>query len=243
MAGRRSGGGGSGKKRGVTSGGDRLLHTRVKSAKGRKISSTKWLQRQLNDPYVQQAQKMGLRSRAAFKLSELDDRFKFLKTGANIIDLGAAPGGWVQVALERCGPKGYVVGIDLLEIEPLAGAEMIQGDFLDDDAPDRIRALMDGDADVVLSDMAASSTGHKSTDHLRIMSLLEVAIDFAKDVLKPGGVFVGKVLQGGTENELLASLKKDFESVKHAKPAASRSDSAEVYVIATGFRGRKTDPE
>lgn len=243
MAGRRSGGGGSGKKRGVTRGGDRLLHTRVKSAKGRKISSTKWLQRQLNDPYVQQAQKMGLRSRAAFKLSELDDRFKFLKTGANIIDLGAAPGGWVQVALERCGPKGYVVGIDLLEIEPLAGAEMIQGDFLDDDAPDRLRALMEGDADVVLSDMAASSTGHKSTDHLRIMSLLEVAIDFAKDVLKPGGVFVGKVLQGGTENELLASLKKDFESVKHAKPAASRSDSAEVYVIATGFRGRKTDPE
>lgn len=237
MAGRR----GSGKKRGESSGGDRLLHTRVKSAKGRKLSSTKWLQRQLNDPYVQQAQKMGLRSRAAFKLSELDDRFKFLKTGANVIDLGAAPGGWVQVALERCGPKGYVVGIDLLEIEPLAGAELIQGDFLDDDAPERLRALMDGDADVVLSDMAASSTGHRSTDHLRIMALLEVAIDFAKDVLKPGGVFVGKVLQGGTENELLAALKKDFETVKHAKPAASRSDSAEVYVIATGFRGRKTD--
>jgi len=242
MAGRR-GSSGSGKKRGETSGGDRLLHTRVKSAKGRKISSTKWLQRQLNDPYVQQAQKMGLRSRAAFKLSELDDRFKFLKTGANVIDLGAAPGGWIQVALERCGPKGYVVGIDLLEIEPLAGAELIQGDFLDDDAPDRLRALMDGDADVVLSDMAASSTGHKSTDHLRIMALLEVAIDFAKDVLTPGGVFVGKVLQGGTENELLASLKKDFETVKHAKPAASRSDSAEVYVIATGFRGHKTDEE
>jgi len=241
MAGRRGGSGGSGKKRGVTSGGDRLLHTRVKSAKGRKISSTKWLQRQLNDPYVQQAQKLGLRSRAAFKLSELDDRFKFLKTGANVIDLGAAPGGWIQVALVRCGPKGYVVGIDLLEIEPLAGAELIQGDFLDDDAPDRLRALMDGDADVVLSDMAASSTGHKATDHLRIMSLLEVAIDFAKDVLKPGGVFVGKVLQGGTENDLLASLKKDFQSVKHAKPAASRSDSAEVYVIATGFRGRKTE--
>lgn len=232
---------GGGKKRNAGSGGDRLLHTRVKSAKGRKLSSTKWLQRQLNDPYVQQAQKLGLRSRAAFKLMELDDRFKFLKTGANIIDLGAAPGGWVQVALERCGPKGYVVGIDLLEIEPLAGAELIQGDFLDDDAPDRLRALMDGDADVVLSDMAASSTGHRSTDHLRIMSLLEVAVDFAIDVLKPGGVFVGKVLQGGTENELLTALKKDFKTVKHAKPPASRSDSAEVYVIATGFRGRDRD--
>lgn len=237
MAGR----GGTGKKRGSGSGGDRLLHTRVKSAKGRKLSSTKWLQRQLNDPYVQQAQKMGLRSRAAFKLMELDDKFKFLKTGANIIDLGAAPGGWVQVALERCGPKGYVVGIDLLEIEPLAGAELIQGDFLDDDAPDRLRAMMDGDADVVLSDMAASSTGHRATDHLRIMSLLEVAVDFATDVLKPGGVFVGKVLQGGTENELLTLLKKDFKTVKHAKPPASRSDSAEVYVVAAGFRGRDAD--
>lgn len=218
--------------------GDRQLHTRVKSAKGRKLSSTKWLQRQLNDPYVQKAQKQGLRSRAAFKLMELDDRFKLLRPGANVIDLGAAPGGWVQVALERCGPKGYVVGIDLLEIEPLAGADLIQGDFLDDDAPDRLRALMDGDADVVLSDMAASSTGHKATDHLRIMGLLEVAVDFAADVLKPGGVFVGKVLQGGTENELLAALKKDFEVVKHAKPPASRADSAEVYVVATGFRGR-----
>lgn len=238
MPGRRGG-----KKRGAGSGGDRLLHTRVKSAKGRKLSSTKWLQRQLNDPYVQQAQKMGLRSRAAFKLMELDDKFKFLKPGANIIDLGAAPGGWVQVALERCGQKGYVVGIDLLEIEPLAGAELIQGDFLDDDAPDRLRALMDGDADVVLSDMAASSTGHRATDHLRIMSLLEVAVHFAKEVLKPGGVFVGKVLQGGTENELLTALKKDFKVVKHAKPPASRADSAEVYVVATGFRGRDTDPD
>ncbi len=240
MPGRRGG-----KKRGAGSGGDRLLHTRVKSAKGRKLSSTKWLQRQLNDPYVQQAQKMGLRSRAAFKIMILAPgfKFKFLKPGANIIDLGAAPGGGVQVALERCGQKGYVVGIDLLEIEPLAGAELIQGDFLDDDAPDRLRALMDGDADVVLSDMAASSTGHRSTDHLRIMSLLEVAVHFAKEVLKPGGVFVGKVLQGGTENELLTALKKDFKVVKHAKPPASRADSAEVYVVATGFRGRGTDPE
>lgn len=238
MPGRRGG-----KKRGAGSGGDRLLHTRVKSAKGRKLSSTKWLQRQLNDPYVQQAQKMGLRSRAAFKLMELDDKFKFLNPGANIIDLGAAPGGWVQVALERCGQKGYIVGIDLLEIEPLAGAELIQGDFLDDDAPDRLRALMDGDADVVLSDMAASSTGHRSTDHLRIMSLLEVAVHFATEVLKPNGVFVGKVLQGGTENELLAMLKKDFKAVKHAKPPASRADSAEVYVVATGFRGRDSASE
>lgn len=234
-----------GGKRGArsTGTGDRQLHTRVKSAKGRKLSSTKWLQRQLNDPYVQQAQKLGLRSRAAFKLMELDDKFKFLKPGSNVIDLGAAPGGWVQVALERCGPKGYVVGIDLLEIEPLAGADLIQGDFLDDDAPDRLRALMDGDADIVLSDMAASSTGHRSTDHLRIMGLLEVAVDFAADVLKPGGVFVGKVLQGGTENQLLTALKKDFKAVKHAKPPASRSDSAEVYVVATGFRGRGNDPQ
>lgn len=222
---------------GKPSAASRGLHTRVKTAKGRKLSSTRWLQRQLNDPYVQEAKRLGYRSRAAFKLIELDDKFGFLKSGQRIIDLGAAPGGWTQVAIERIGRKGHVVGIDLLEMEGIAGADLIQGDFLDDDAPERLRALMGGPADIVLSDMAASSTGHPPTDHLRIIGLLEVAIDFAQDVLSPGGVFVGKVLQGGTENQLLSMLKRDFKTVKHAKPPASRSDSAEVYVVAQGFRG------
>lgn len=217
---------------------NRGLHTRVKTAKGRRMSSTLWLQRQLNDPYVQEAKRLGYRSRAAFKLIELDDKFHFLKPGARIIDLGAAPGGWTQVSMQRIGNKGHVIGIDLLEIEAVAGADLIQGDFLEDDAPDRIKALMGGPADVVLSDMAASSTGHPQTDHLRIIGLLEVAIDFAVEVLAPGGSFVGKVLQGGTENQLLTLLKQSFKSVKHAKPPASRADSAEVYVVATGFKGR-----
>jgi len=227
MAGKRSGKGT----------GNRGLHTRVKTAKGRRPSSTRWLQRQLNDPYVQEAKRQGYRSRAAFKLIELDDKFKFLKKGAKVIDLGAAPGGWTQVAMERIGDNGHVIGIDLQEMEAIPGAELIQGDFLDDDAPDRLKALLGGQADIVLSDMAAASTGHPQTDHLRIMALLEVAADFAADVLAPGGTFVGKVLQGGTENELLAALKRDFKTVKHAKPPASRSDSAEIYVVATGFRG------
>ncbi len=225
------------KRRGKSSG-NRGLHTRVKTAKGRKLSSTRWLQRQLNDPYVQEAKRLGYRSRAAFKLIELDDKFGFLKKNAKVIDLGAAPGGWTQVAMERIGEGGHVIGIDLLEMEAIPGADLIQGDFLDDDAPERLRALLGGQADVVLSDMAAASTGHPQTDHLRIMGLLEVAADFAADMLAPGGAFVGKVLQGGTENELLAALKRDFKAVKHAKPPASRSDSAEVYVVATGFRGR-----
>ncbi|MGJ3261202.1 MAG: RlmE family RNA methyltransferase [Rhodospirillales bacterium] len=225
------------KRRGKSSG-NRGLHTRVKTAKGRKLSSTRWLQRQLNDPYVQEAKRLGYRSRAAFKLIELDDKFGFLKKNAKVIDLGAAPGGWTQVAMERIGEGGHVIGIDLLEMEAIPGADLIQGDFLDDDAPERLKALLGGQADVVLSDMAAASTGHPQTDHLRIMGLLEVAADFAADVLAPGGAFVGKVLQGGTENELLAALKRDFKAVKHAKPPASRSDSAEVYVVATGFRGR-----
>lgn len=229
---------GKGGKKGT---GNRGLHTRVKTAKGRRLSSTRWLQRQLNDPYVIEAKKLGYRSRAAFKLIELDDKFHFLSKGAKVIDLGAAPGGWTQVALQRIGDKGHVVGIDLLEMEAIPGADLIEGDFLDDDAPDRLKVLLGGSADIVLSDMAAASTGHPQTDHLRIMGLLEVAVDFAADVLTPGGTFVGKVLQGGTENELLAALKRDFRTVKHAKPPASRSDSAEVYVVAMGFRGGKED--
>ncbi len=228
-------------KRGGKGSGNRGLHTRVKTAKGRRLSSTRWLQRQLNDPYVQEAKRQGYRSRAAFKLIELDDKFRFLTKGAKVIDLGAAPGGWTQVAMSRIGADGHVVGIDLQEMEAIPGADLIQGDFLDDDAPDRLKALLGGRANVVLSDMAAASTGHPQTDHLRIMGLLEVAVDFAADVLAPGGAFVGKVLQGGTENDLLTALKRDFKTVKHAKPPASRSDSAEVYVVATGFRGNHPD--
>jgi len=223
-------------KDGKKGAGNRGLHTRVKTAKGRKISSTRWLQRQLNDPYVIEAKRLGYRSRAAFKLIELDDKFHFLNKGAKVIDLGAAPGGWTQVAMQRIGTQGHVVGIDLQEMEAIAGADLIQADFLDDDAPDRLKDLLGGEADLVMSDMAAAATGHPQTDHLRIMGLLEAAVDFAADVLAPGGAFIGKVLQGGTENELLAALKRDFKTVKHAKPPASRSDSAEVYVVAMGFR-------
>jgi 23S rRNA (uridine2552-2'-O)-methyltransferase len=227
---------GPGKAAGKPGTASRGLHTRVKTAKGRRMSSTLWLQRQLNDPYVMEAKRLGYRSRAAFKLIELDDKFHVLKPGARVVDLGAAPGGWTQVSMQRIGTKGHVVGIDLLEIEAVAGADLIRGDFLDDDAPERIKALMGGPADVVLSDMAASATGHPQTDHLRIMSLLEVAVEFATDVLAPGGAFIGKVLQGGTENQLLTALKQNFKIVKHAKPPASRSDSAEVYVVAMGFK-------
>jgi 23S rRNA (uridine2552-2'-O)-methyltransferase len=232
-----------GKGRSEKGGADRALRTRVKSARGRKVSSTRWLERQLNDPYVQKAKRMGYRSRAAFKLIELDDKFHFLTKGAKILDLGAAPGGWTQVALERAGKDARVVGIDLLEIEAIVGADLLQGDFLDDDAPERLRHHLDGPADVVLTDMAASATGHTQTDHLHIMVLLEAAVDFAAEVLAPGGAFVGKVLQGGTENQLLAALKRQFKVVKHAKPPASRSDSAEIYVVAMGFRGRESDQE
>lgn len=215
----------------------RGLTATVKTAKGRKASSTRWLQRQLNDPYVEEAKRRGYRSRAAFKLTELDDRFHFLGPNKRVVDLGAAPGGWAQVAVERC-PGGQVVGIDLKEIEPVAGAELIVGDFLEPGADDTLKALLGGPADVVLSDMAASSTGHAATDHLKIMALLEAAADFAAEVLAEDGAFVGKVLQGGAETELLAALKRDFRSVRHAKPPASRSDSAETYVVALGFRGR-----
>ena len=219
--------------------GGRDLKVRVRSS-GRTQASRRWLERQLNDPYVASARREGLRSRAAFKLMEIDDRAKLLKPGAKVVDLGAAPGGWSQVAAKRvrAGSGGRVVAIDLLAMDPLPGVDFLQLDFLDPDAPERLKALLGGPADVVLTDMAANATGHRATDHLKIMGLAEAAAEFAREVLKPGGAFLAKVLQGGTEVELLASLKRDFASVKHVKPAASRSDSAELYVLATGFRGR-----
>jgi 23S rRNA (uridine2552-2'-O)-methyltransferase len=226
---RGSGGGraGSGRRKSV----------RVKTARGRKISSTRWLQRQLNDPYVQEAQRQGYRSRAAFKLLDLDERYGFLRPGARVLDLGAAPGGWSQVAAQAVGSNGTVVAIDIQEIEPLAGVTVLQGDIYDEDLPERVKAALGGPADVVMSDMAAPSTGHAATDHLRTMALLEAAYDIARDLLRPGGAFVGKVLQGGTEQTLLTQLKRDFTKVAHAKPAASRKESAEMYLVALGFRG------
>jgi 23S rRNA (uridine2552-2'-O)-methyltransferase len=221
--------------------GARTLKQRLKTAKKRTLSSQKWLERQLNDPYVARAKREGFRSRAAYKLLDIDDKYRLLKPGQRVVDLGAAPGGWAQVGVKRVGSaagKGRVVGIDLLPIDPLPGAEFITLDFLDPDAPDRIMALLGGPADVVLSDMAANATGHKKTDHLRIIGLAEAAADFARAVLAPGGAFLAKVLQGGTESALLADLKRDFAAVRHVKPAASRADSAELYVLATGFRGR-----
>lgn len=209
----------------------------MKTAKRRSVSSARWLERQLNDPYVAEARKKGYRSRAAFKLAQLDDRFHFLKSGARVVDLGCAPGGWLQVVAERCGRAAKTVGIDLIEVEAIAGATLLIGDFLEDDAPQRLKEALGGPADVVLSDMAASSTGHAKTDHLKVMALVEAAQLFAGEVLAPGGCFVAKVLQGGTERELLASLKRDFAKVHHAKPAASRADSSEMYLVATGFRG------
>ncbi|MEL6299170.1 MAG: RlmE family RNA methyltransferase [Pseudomonadota bacterium] len=223
-------------------GGDRQLHVRVKTAAKRTTSSQRWLQRQLNDPYVAAANAQGLRSRAAFKLIELDDKLKVLKPGARVVDLGAAPGGWTQVAVDRVRAldgRGQVIALDIIEMEELAGAEVIQLDFMADEAPDVLRArLRDGAADVVLSDMAAPTTGHAKTDHLRIMGLAEAAAQFAEDVLTPGGAFVCKVFQGGTERDLLNALKAAFSTVRHIKPPASRSDSSELYVAATGFRRR-----
>ena len=206
-------------------------------AQGRSHASRQWLERQLNDPYVARAKREGLRSRAAYKLIEMDDRFHLLKPGAKVVDLGAAPGGWSQIAARRVGASGRVAAIDLLAMEALPGVEFMQLDFYDPDAPDRLKAVIDGPADVVLSDMAGNATGHRKTDHLRIMGLTEAAAAFAGEVLAPGGSFLCKVLQGGTETELLRSLKRDFAAVKHVKPAASRSDSAELYVLAQGFRG------
>jgi 23S rRNA (uridine2552-2'-O)-methyltransferase len=227
----------------------RDLKVRVRSQKGRKLASKLWLERQLNDPYVARARHEGLRSRAAFKLAEIDDKFHLLKPGAKVVDLGAAPGGWSQIAAQRVGAVrgegvlankaqgGRVVAIDLLDMPAIPGVEFLHLDFLDPAAPDHLKALLGGPADVVLSDMAANATGHRKTDHLRIMALAETAATFACDVLRPGGTFLCKVLQGGTEAELLAGLKRDFTTVKHVKPAASRPDSAELYVLALGFRG------
>lgn len=219
--------------------GPRQKKVRVRSGKGRSVSSRRWLERQLNDPYVARAKREGMRSRAAYKLMEIDDKARFLKKGARVIDLGAAPGGWSQVAAERVGaPKqGRVIAIDVLAMEPVAGVEFIKLDFLDHAAPDKLKEIIGGPADVVLSDMAANATGHARTDHLKIMALVEVAAEFAREVLAPGGTFLAKVLQGGTEAALLASLKRDYKGVKHVKPPASRSDSPELYLLATGFRG------
>jgi 23S rRNA (uridine2552-2'-O)-methyltransferase len=215
--------------------GSRALKVRLKS-KGRKLSSKLWLERQLNDPYVARAKREGFRSRAAYKLIEIDDKARLLKKGARVIDLGAAPGGWSQVAARRVGAQGRVVAIDVLPMDAVAGVDFAQLDFLSADAPKKLQALVGGPADVVLSDMAANATGHAKTDHLKIMGLVEAAADFAREVLTPGGTFLAKVLQGGTEAALLTALKRDFKSVKHVKPAASRSDSAELYLLATGYR-------
>jgi 23S rRNA (uridine2552-2'-O)-methyltransferase len=216
--------------------GGRGLTTRLKTAKKRTIGSQKWLERQLNDPYVRAAQAQGLRSRAAFKLLELDEKHKLLKPGLRVVDLGAAPGGWTQVVVQKGGVR--VVALDLLPMDPLNGAVILQGDFQDAAVEQAVLAALNGPADLVLSDMAPNTTGHNSTDHLRIIGLAELALDFALKVLAPGGGFVAKVFQGGTEKGLLDQLKRSFTSVKHGKPPASRKDSAELYVVATGFRGR-----
>lgn len=207
---------------------------RVKTAKGRKIASTRWLQRQLNDPYVAEAERLGYRSRASFKIVQIDEKYDLLQKGMNVIDLGAAPGGWSEYAAKK-GCK--VVALDLLEIEPIEGVDFIQKDFMDDDAPDVLEEMLGAKADVLLSDMAPNTTGHKQTDHLRIMAVVEAAYYFAKDILKSDGVFVAKVFQGGAQNDLLAQMKKDFTSVKHFKPDASRKESSEQYLVASGFRG------
>jgi 23S rRNA (uridine2552-2'-O)-methyltransferase len=225
----------------VTEPGRRGLKARLKPSKSRSLSSRRWLERQLNDPYVARAKREGFRGRAAFKLIEIDDKHRLLRKGALVVDLGAAPGGWSQVAARRVGSNeggGRVVAVDLLPLTPIAGVEFIERDFLDPGAPQAIKAMLGGPADVVLSDMAANATGHRKTDHLKIMALAEAAADFAREVLVSGGAFLCKVLQGGTEAALLASLKRDFASVKHVKPAASRADSAELYLLATGFRGQ-----
>ena len=225
--------------------GQRDLKVKVKTARGRKLSSTLWLQRQLNDPYVKRARDEGYRGRAAFKILELDDKVRFLVPGARVVDLGCAPGGWCQVAVRRTNAlgdrqgkaQGRVLGIDLQPVEPIAGAELHQLDFLDEGADEQVKAWLGGPADVVMSDMAASSSGHKQTDHMRIMALCEAAAEFAFDVLEPGGTFVAKVLAGGAEAQLQATLKKSFDKVSHVKPPASRQDSSEKFVVATRFRG------
>ena len=225
--------------------GRRDLTVKVKTARGRKLSSTRWLQRQLNDPYVQRAQKEGYRGRAAYKITEIDDKYRFLVPGARVVDLGCAPGGWMQVAVPRVNALGdrqgkavgTILGIDLQEVEPLPGCDIHQLDFMEDDADQKVREWLGGQADVVMSDMAAASSGHKQTDHLRIIALCEAAAYFAFDVLAPGGTFVAKVLAGGAEGDLQKLLKQKFTKVANFKPPASRSDSSEKFVVATGFRG------
>jgi 23S rRNA (uridine2552-2'-O)-methyltransferase len=216
------------------------LHVTVKSGGKRKLSSKLWLERQLNDPYVAQAKREGYRSRAAYKLIEIDDKYHFLRPGITVVDLGAAPGGWSQIAAKRVGAasgKGRVMAIDLLEMPGIVGVTFAQLDFLAEDAPDRLIAMMDGRADVVLSDMAANTTGHRKTDQLRMIGLVEAAAAFAAEVLKPGGAFLAKTFQSGADAELMTQLKRDFTSVRHVKPASSRKDSSERYVLAMGFRG------
>ena len=228
--------------------GQRDLHVKVKTARGRKLSSTQWLQRQLNDPYVKRAKADGYRGRAAYKILELDDKYRFLVPGARIVDLGCAPGGWLQVAVKRANAlgertskaQGYVLGIDLQEVDPIPGAEIYQLDFMADDADVQVRYWLCGNADVVMSDMAASASWHKQTDHNRIIALCEAAAHFAFDVLNEGGTFVAKVLAGGAEGDLQKLLKARFEKVANVKPPASRSDSSEKFVVATGFKGRDT---
>jgi 23S rRNA (uridine2552-2'-O)-methyltransferase len=228
-------------KSGSGPGAHRQLKVRVKKTPQRSVSSQRWLERQLNDPYVAAAQREGYRSRAAYKMMEIDDKERLLKPGKRVVDLGAAPGGWSQIAAERVKAvdgKGQVVAIDLLAMDAIAAVEFVQLDFMDDTAPAKLKSMLrGGGADVVLSDMAAQGTGHARTDHLRVMGLAEAAIEFACEVLAPGGAFVCKVFQGGTERELLDLLKKSFTKVKHVKPPASRAESAELYVVALGFRG------
>jgi 23S rRNA (uridine2552-2'-O)-methyltransferase len=232
-------------KKNTSGRGQRDLKVKVKSARGRSVSQVRWLQRQLNDPYVKRAQSEGYRGRAAFKILELDDKFGFLKPGVRVVDLGCAPGGWCQVAARRVNalgdkknkPKGSVLGVDLQEVEPVAGAEIYQLDFLEEEADLKVKDWLGGTADVVMSDMAAASSGHKQTDHLRIISLCEAAAYFAFDVLEEGGTFVAKVLAGGAEGELQKLLKQRFTKVANVKPPASRADSSEKFVVALGYRG------
>lgn len=229
--------------------GQRDLRVRVKTAKGRKLSSTLWLERQLNDPYVVRAKRDGFRGRAAYKIMELDEKFGFLKPGARVVDLGCAPGGWCQVAVPRINAlgekkgqaQGTLLGVDLQEVKPIPGAQLHQLDFLEEDADAKVKAWLGGKADVVMSDMAASASGNRQVDHLRIILLIEAAAEFAFDVLEPGGTFIAKVLAGGAEADLQHTLKRNFEKVVHMKPPSSRSDSSEKFVVAQGFRGRWQD--
>jgi len=221
---------------------ERPLTVRLKDKKKRTVSQKRWLERQLNDPYVARAKREGMRSRAAYKLIEVDDKYRLLKPGGRVVDLGAAPGGWSDIAAKRTGAadgKGKVVAIDILEMTPIAGVTFRQLDFLDPTAPEQLHEMLGGGADFVMSDMAANATGHKKTDQLKIMALVEAGAEFAREVLRPGGAFLTKVLQGGTDAALLATLKRDYATVRHVKPQASRADSSELYLLATGFRGAR----